>query len=398
MARSKDLTAYKYNQDEYAVVLHSLRGRYQASRLSFERLLDYVLQLLHQQTPANYVGKVLIDGRVKELDSARAKFKRKYDELTKRMLSAPTGRHSHHTAKTQRDALLRDPFGAMSDLVGVRCICLTTQQFDTGAPLLSQLSRFFEHTKPDRRDNPNNYRGVHFDCRLRSPSHAHPEHITHIVFELQCRTLSDHVWAESNHALAYKKTKQRQPRGGSDPWDDLARSLFSIRAQTDALFAATQEAEREFMTMSAKELDKQSISPLALRSLTHQCFSLEPFCLAEGAAFSPLWMEHILDGLAHAKYKKIKDVRSAIDAGRTCLVDFYNRPHETSTTFKPNDGTDILSKAIIFGDAESRDGAIAATYPLLKATRAEVEKILSTRRRARSPKKTPSSKEPRQTD
>jgi hypothetical protein len=43
--------------------------------------------------------------------------------------------------------------------------------------------------------------------------------------------------------------------------------------------------------------------------------------------------------------------------------------------FKKDDGTDLLSKALIFGDAEIRSASIARNYPLLDQTRRYVEKI-----------------------
>jgi ppGpp synthetase/RelA/SpoT-type nucleotidyltranferase len=385
-----DLEQFGYG-GEYARALHGLRGRYSERRETLSMLKDQVLRvILARLDDEGLTGEVQVSGRVKDLDSFRRKFKSKYDRLTKELLrleqaapKSPTMEKQIEDRRSARIALLRDPFLAAGDLVGIRCLC-TFSNLTAESSLLSKivLSAFAEGKATDRTRLPlrddkksdDGYNSVHHDLFLKQSDY---KGLLEIPFELQIRTLCHHVWSEVSHRLHYKSGD----KSSSDRLAALSAKLNAVQAEIDVI---RQESVSDYEELIRTVVDKGDITSFAQEPLSERILKVlalyefktfNPPLEQRTAVFSPLWLNHMVESLQSAGYQKVEDVLEVLSAGRKHMETYRRELHEDGLVFKKDDGTDLLSKALIFGDAEIRSASIARNYPLLDQTRRYVEKI-----------------------
>jgi ppGpp synthetase/RelA/SpoT-type nucleotidyltranferase len=115
----------------------------------------------------------------------------------------------------------------MTDLIGVRLICLHLEQIDELERILRELDErsvitinkvesWIEDPKPD------GYRGKHIDATIRFPRQKKEEvEVKEVPCEIQIRTYAQHAWAVRAHDLIYKPD--------SEPSDRI-KELFKIES------------------------------------------------------------------------------------------------------------------------------------------------------------------------
>ena len=95
----------------------------------------------------------------------------------------------------------------LSDIVGFRIICYFSDQVDKIAELLKNMFIIDKENSIDKRKvlapSTFGYLSLHYICRL-PDTPQYPEEIRKIRFEVQIRSVLQHVWAEIEHDLGYK--------------------------------------------------------------------------------------------------------------------------------------------------------------------------------------------------
>ena len=95
----------------------------------------------------------------------------------------------------------------ITDLVGIRVITYFADDVDRVAELVAGLFDVDWKTSVDKREQLSatsfGYLSLHHICSLKPESGA-PEELLHIRFEIQLRSVLQHVWAEIEHDLGYK--------------------------------------------------------------------------------------------------------------------------------------------------------------------------------------------------
>ncbi len=127
---------------------------------------------------------------------------------------------------------MSNPFTEMSDIVGLRVICLFQSDIDTVKDIIRQT---FDVVKEDdklsdREKDVFNYGGTHFDVRLRDISddettsgvNSTSSDLHGMVFEIQIKTICQHAWSVISHNLFYK------PKNDNDIAHANERDFYAI--------------------------------------------------------------------------------------------------------------------------------------------------------------------------
>lgn len=110
------------------------------------------------------------------------------------------------TQKVQRKGLT-DPFAELSDIVGIRIVCLFLADISDVVRLLrSTFDVVWEDNKIADNVSAFGYLSYHLIVNMKG-SHAGPRYdaIANIPFEVQVRTIAMDAWANVSHHLAYKQ-------------------------------------------------------------------------------------------------------------------------------------------------------------------------------------------------
>lgn len=99
----------------------------------------------------------------------------------------------------------------ITDLVGVRIVCLYEDHIESIGRLLSEEFEVIEVTDKiasvENTEGSFGYKGLHFDVRLMAPRLDLPEYrlYSNIPFEIQVRTIVQDSWSVLDHKIKYKK-------------------------------------------------------------------------------------------------------------------------------------------------------------------------------------------------
>ena len=171
-----------------------------------------------------------IEGRVKDKEECIRKFARKYQPALEER-NEPYEIRSHVT-----------------DLIGLRIVCLYEDEIDPVADILSSHFEVIEVTDKvsalEKTEGSFGYKGLHMDLRLNAARSALPEyvHTAPFQFELQVRTIIQDSWSVLDHQIKYKK---------SIP--NALKRRINILA---ALFELADREFREIRESTAAELQK----------------------------------------------------------------------------------------------------------------------------------------------
>jgi putative GTP pyrophosphokinase len=141
------------------------------------------------------VGEVTkIEGRVKDLDECIRKFQRKYQ------------------SKLEADEQPYEIKDFISDLVGIRIVCLYEDQVSVVSELLQQHFKIINVTDKtsavESTEDSFGYKGVHMDLALSDEMAALPKYLPQKdgFFEVQIRSLIQDAWSMLDHKIKYKRS------------------------------------------------------------------------------------------------------------------------------------------------------------------------------------------------
>ena len=186
--------------------------RLQEACASFVTLITALLSASGQ------VDVAKVEGRVKDESECIQKFTRKY---------RPALEESNQPYEIA-------PY--ISDLIGVRVVCLYEDELEKVAQLVRTHFEVMEVTDKvaavEGTESSFGYKGLHLDLRLNATQRALPEHAACAghSFELQVRTIIQDSWSVLDHKIKYKKSIPGQ-----------------LKRRINVLSALFELADREFL-------------------------------------------------------------------------------------------------------------------------------------------------------
>jgi ppGpp synthetase/RelA/SpoT-type nucleotidyltranferase len=215
----------------------SNRQRFEAAKNAYVSLISSCLK----QGDGDAVSKV--EARVKDKEECIKKFDRKY------------------RAQLEADEQPYVIKNYISDLIGIRVICLYEDRIATVAQLLTQAFKLIEVTNKiaaiESTEDSFGYKGLHMDLALPDELAAQPKYLTFAdcPFEVQIRSLIQDAWSVLDHEIKYKK---------SIP--------IELKRRINVLSALFELADREFKEIrnATTELIQQATAAPINDSLTER--------------------------------------------------------------------------------------------------------------------------------
>ncbi len=171
------------------------RKFYDNNRPLFEEAKNAYIQTIGALIKQSDVGEVTkIEGRVKEKEECIKKFHRKYQN------------------KLEADEQDYEIKGYLSDLIGIRIVCLYEDQIETVSDVLKKHFRIIDVTDKistvESTEDSFGYKGLHMDLALNDRMRAHPKNqrFSDFPFEVQIRSLIQDAWSVLDHKIKYKKS------------------------------------------------------------------------------------------------------------------------------------------------------------------------------------------------
>ncbi len=202
-----------------------------------------------------------VEGRVKERDECIRKFSRKYR----------AGLEESGTPYEIR------PF--ISDLIGVRVVCLYEDELDKVAQAVENVFDVIDVTDKVRdvegTEGSFGYKGLHLDLRLNAAQAALPEQalLTEWPIELQIRTIVQDSWSVLDHKIKYKKAipgpLKRRINVLAALFELADREFRQIRDETEAEMRKTPDEPDDPVT----DADPQPAAPESAQGSGLNAFS-----------------------------------------------------------------------------------------------------------------------------
>lgn len=184
------------------------------------------------------VGEVTkVEGRVKDREECIKKFHRKYQDQLE------AAEHPYE---------IKD---FISDLIGVRIVCLYEDQISMLSELLQQHFRILDVTDKissvESTEDSFGYKGLHMDLALNEEMAALPKYrpFAGLSFEVQIRSLIQDAWSVLDHKIKYKK---------SIP-NDLKRRINVL----SALFELADREFKEIRNATTELLQQETVVPIS---------------------------------------------------------------------------------------------------------------------------------------
>ena len=165
----------------------SNRQRVEAAKNAYVSLITARLK----QGDSDAVSK--IEARVKDKEECIKKFERKY------------------RGQLEADEQPYEISNFISDLIGVRIICLYEDRIATVAQLLTQSFKLIEVTDKiaaiESTEDSFGYKGLHLDLALPDELTTQPKYLPFVDYhcEVQIRSLIQDAWSVLDHEIKYKK-------------------------------------------------------------------------------------------------------------------------------------------------------------------------------------------------
>jgi len=199
------------------------------ARITYIRIIGSLLKQFD-------VGEVTkIEGRVKDLEECIKKFHRKYQ----RTLEAD-----------EQPYEIKD---FISDLIGIRIVCLYEDQIPVISDVLQRNFRILDVTDKiaavESTEDSFGYKGLHMDLALNDAMASLPKNLPYrdLSFEVQIRSLIQDAWSVLDHKIKYKK---------SIPVD-LKRRINVL----SALFELADREFKEIRNATSELLQQATVAP-----------------------------------------------------------------------------------------------------------------------------------------
>jgi len=166
----------------------TLRQRLEAAKNTYITLISARIK----EVEGNAVAK--IEGRVKDKEECIKKFERKY------------------RGRLEADEQPYEIKNFISDMIGIRIICLYQDRIAPVAQLLTQSFKLIEVTDKiaaiESTEDSFGYKGLHMDLALPDELATQPKYLSlaDFPFEVQIRSLIQDAWSVLDHEIKYKKS------------------------------------------------------------------------------------------------------------------------------------------------------------------------------------------------
>ena len=270
---------------------------YKQNRSNFVRLSSIVNGMIEENTSGFTNTIMQLTSRIKTEDSLYGKLQRKPD----------------------RYSSVFD----LSDIVGFRIICYFSDQVDSIAEMLKQIFVIDRENSIDKRKvlapTTFGYLSLHYICRLPDKPQYTAE-LKKIRFEIQIRSVLQHVWAEIEHDLGYKN-EFGIPR---DAKREFARVAGLLETADDAflrirnrVYQYEEDAKSKIMLDNADDLslDHHTIGEFMKNNVLIKDFT-DSIAAISGARLIPANPESYLAQLAFFKVQTIGDLKEMINRER----------------------------------------------------------------------------------
>lgn len=212
--------------------------------------------------------------RVKDREECISKFKRKY------------------LAQCERDELPYEIRPFITDLIGVRVVCLYETELHAIADVLSKHfkveSEADKSQQLDSQESEFGYKALHLNLRLNSPRSELAEYsrFVDLQFEVQIRTAIQDAWSTLDHKIKYKKSiptalKRRINRLAA-LFELADQEFLFIRNETRKLEADANEVASASLTIGvtgagiASSIGAAKVGPLNAAEFIAVCRELSP--------------------------------------------------------------------------------------------------------------------------
>lgn len=168
---------------------------YESNRKLLTDAKNAYMRIISSLIKRSDVGEVTrIEGRVKDRDECIKKFHRKYQ------------------SRLEADEQPYEISDFISDLIGVRIVCLYEDQISVLRELLQRHFRVLDITDKisaaESTEDYFGYKGLHMDMALNDTMASKPKYLpyAHLSFEVQIRSLIQDAWSVLDHRIKYKKS------------------------------------------------------------------------------------------------------------------------------------------------------------------------------------------------
>jgi ppGpp synthetase/RelA/SpoT-type nucleotidyltranferase len=210
---------------------------YDKNRQLFEEAKNACISIIAALLRKSQIGEVTkIEGRIKNKEECIKKFHRKYQGKLE---------------AEEQPYRIQD---YISDLIGIRIICLYEDQIAQVSDVLQQHFRIIDVTDKisavESTEDSFGYKGLHMDLGLSDDLAAQEKYqaIAELPIEVQIRSLIQDAWSVLDHKIKYKK---------SIP-NDLRRRINVL----SALFELADREFKEIRNATAELLEKATVAPV----------------------------------------------------------------------------------------------------------------------------------------
>ena len=216
----------------------AFRKYYESNRKQFIGAKNAYIQIIRTLLRQFEVGEVTkIEGRVKDQEECIKKFQRKYQ------------------GKLEADEQPYEIKDFISDLIGVRIVCLYEDQVSVVSELLQRHFKILNVTDKisavESTEDSFGYKGLHMDLALNAEMASLPKYLPYLEnsFEVQIRSMIQDAWSMLDHKIKYKK---------SIPID-LKRRINVL----SALFELADREFKEIRNATADLLQQATAAPIS---------------------------------------------------------------------------------------------------------------------------------------
>ncbi|MCD6186742.1 MAG: (p)ppGpp synthetase [Desulfuromusa sp.] len=210
---------------------------YDSNRQLFEKAKNACISIIASLLRQSNIGEVTkIEGRIKDKNECIKKFHRKYQSK----LEA-----EEHPYRIQ---------DYITDLIGIRIICLYEDQIAKTSEVLQQHFRIIDVTDKisalEGTEDSFGYKGLHMDLALSDDLVAQEKYqeFAELPYEVQIRSLIQDAWSVLDHKIKYKK---------SIP-NDLRRRINVL----SALFELADREFKEIRNATEELLERETVEPM----------------------------------------------------------------------------------------------------------------------------------------
>ncbi|MBN1502561.1 hypothetical protein JW930_03385 [Candidatus Woesearchaeota archaeon] len=212
-----------------------LRRLYDLRKPKYERLLHLVYIILTAAIEKHEIKLHSITQRLKDYQSFLEKIERKR---------------------------YKDPFKECTDIAGCRIICLFLSQVEQLKRIIEQEFEVIEVTnkKTAKKFDQFGYLSLHMLVKMPKNRAMFIEFsgLEDFICEIQIRTLLQEAWAEIEHYLNYKTTKEEKDQ-------ELLRKMFSLAGMFEVADSTFEEIQTGFSQLISKKIkDIETITALNL--------------------------------------------------------------------------------------------------------------------------------------